>query len=146
MFFWCVVWIPCRLNDKRPKPSESQIASASDGFYLAVKSLLKSNAVKAQHTCAFAMKHEMYCYFFNNKGTGLSDSKYVMLNLKDLTKLSSPYHWWYIRDGNGQGKAIGFPFKMKTHLGSGSSKHFVVVQAGKLTEAPRMLLEMVSHD
>jgi len=88
------------------------------------------------------MRHDVYRYFFNNKGTLSRDSKYTMLSLKDFSKLSLPYHWWYILDANGQGKAVNFPVKMKAYLGS-SPKHFIL-QAGKLTEAPKMPLEMVS--
>ena len=71
-----------------------------------------------------------------------NDSKYSMLNLKDFNRMTLPHYWWYILDVNGQGKAVDFPLKMKPYLGS-SPKHFIV-QAGKLTEAPRMPLEMVS--
>ena len=45
-------------------------------------------------------------------------------------------------DSRGQGKADDFPLKMKAYLGN-SPKHFVV-QAGKLLQAPKIPLEMVS--
>ena len=48
-----------------------------------------------------------------------------MFSLKDFNKLSLPYHWWYILDANGQGKAVDFPVKMKAYLGN-SPKHFIV--------------------
>ena len=88
------------------------------------------------------MKHDVYRYFFNNKGTLSRDFKNAMFILKDFNKLSLPYHWWYILDVNGQGKAVDFPVKMKAYLGS-SPKHFIV-QSGKVIEAPKMPLEMVS--
>jgi len=88
------------------------------------------------------MKNDVYRYFFNNKGTLSRDSKHFMFNLKDCNKLSLPHHCWYILDVNGQGKAVDFPLNMKAYLGS-SPKHFIV-QAGKLVEAPRMPLEMIS--
>ena len=71
------------------------------------------------------MRHDVYRYFFNNKGTLSRDSKYTILSLKDFNKLSLPYHWWYILDAHGQGKAVHFPLKMKAYLGK-SPKHFIV--------------------
>jgi len=124
------------------KPTENELASAADGILVAVKSLLKSNGVKAQHSCTFAMKHDVYRYIFHNKGTLSRDAKHFMFNLMDFNKLSLPHHWWYVLDSNGQGKAVDFPVKMKTYLGR-SPKHFIL-QEGKLTEAPRIPLEMVS--
>ena len=95
-----------------------------------------------QHTCIFNIKHDVYQYFFNNKGISSKDTKYTMLSLKDFNKLSLPYHWWYILDVRGQGKAVDFPLKMKAFLGN-LPKHFIV-QARKLIQAPKMPLEMVS--
>lgn len=88
------------------------------------------------------MKHDVYRFFFNNKGMPSKDSKYALFSLKDFNKLSLPHHWWYILDANGQGKAVDFPVKMRAYLGN-SPKHFIV-QAGKVTEAPKLPLEMVS--
>ena len=88
------------------------------------------------------MKHDVYRYFFNNKGTLSRDFKNAMFNLKDFIKLSLSYHLWYILDVNGQAKAVDFPVKMKAYLGS-SPKHFIV-QSGKVIEVPKMPLEMVS--
>ncbi|CAH3114956.1 unnamed protein product [Pocillopora meandrina] len=52
-----------KLYQKPPQPSEREIASTFIGFYLAVKSPLKSNAVKVQHAC----KHDVYRYFLTAK-------------------------------------------------------------------------------
>ena len=125
-----VFWISSRLYKKPPQPSESEIASASNGFYLVVKSPLKSNAVKVQHTCTVNIEHDAYRYFFNYTGISSRDSKYTML-------IGSIY-----LDSRGQGKADDFPLKMKAYLRN-SPKHFVV-QAGKLLQAPKIPLEMVS--
>ena len=69
-------------------------------------------------------------------------AKYSMFNLKDFNKMTLPHHWWYILDFNGHGKAVDFPLNMKPYLAR-SPKHFIV-EAGKLTEAPQMPLEMAS--
>ena len=107
-----VFWISSRLYKKPPQPSESEIASASNGFYLAVKSPLKSNAVKVQHTCkVYIGRAWCLSIFFNYKGISSRDSKYTMLSLEDFNKLSPPYYWWYISGPSWPGKGLWFSFK-----------------------------------
>lgn len=65
-----------------------------------------------------------------------------MLSIEDFNKLSLSYYWWYILDAHSQEKAVDFSLKIKVYQGN-SPKHFIV-QAGKLIEAPKMFLEMVS--
>ena len=71
------------------------------------------------------MRHDVYRYFFHNKGVLARDGKHFMFKFKDLDRLQLPPYWWYVLDGNGQGKAIDFPIKMKHHIGI-SPKYFVV--------------------
>lgn len=88
------------------------------------------------------MKHDIYRFCFQGKGTPSRDPKYSMFCLKDFERLLLPHHWWYILDEHGQGKAVHFPIKMKEFLGK-SPKHYIV-QGSDLVLAPSMVLEKVS--
>jgi hypothetical protein len=90
------------------------------------------------------LHHEIFRYVFNGKGI-INDSDITLFSKEDFSLFNLPENWdKIIYTDKGEGRQINFPVSLKPVL-RWSKRHYVCSD-GKLTDEPRMPVELLIVD
>lgn len=101
-----------------PKPTAEEITTGADALAYGIQEHLKSRSILPS---IILLRHDVYRYFFSDKGTTCDERGCVLLERKDFVKCYLPNYWDRIIDHIGDGVHVDFPIKLHAYLGSKKS-------------------------
>lgn len=126
---------------KCPSTPPPGLADARNEFLLACHSRLWQ---RTSNNFYLNLHHEIFRYVFNGKGI-INDSGITLFSKEDFSLFNLPENWdKIIYTDKGEGRQIDFPVSLKPVL-RWSKRHYVCSD-GKLTDAPRMPVELLKID
>ena len=125
------------ISSSVPSTPPTRLTDARDEVLLACHSRLCQRTSNHLH-------HEIFRYVFNGKGI-INDSGITLFSKEDFSLFNLPENWdKIIYTDKGEGRQIDFPVSLKPVL-RWSKRHYVCSD-GKLTDEPRMPVELLKVD